>query len=276
MHRQLSVSAPDRVVPRDDQGGYGRGVLRVQLLGEFAVTRDGVPVPLPSAVARLTAFLALRLGPHQRDQLAAAFWPDSSEEAARSSLRTTVWGLRQVPRAEAVLATRSAVGLAPDMVTVDVEEVAELVRRGDLADAVQLCRGELLPDMTEDWTDQPRRAQHRRHGELLERLADAAAGAGDAQQRRTLVPDAVRSRPARRSRARPAAGAAGRRGRSLGRPRGGPRVRPAAAGRARPRARTRVACRGGRAAGIPRRVDSTVLRARGHGPCSGGPRSWPC
>ncbi|HVN11829.1 MAG TPA: AAA family ATPase [Kineosporiaceae bacterium] len=154
-------------------------MLRVQLLGGFAVTQDGVPLPLPGGSARLTAFLALRPGPRHRDQVAATFWPDSPEEAARSSLRTAVWGLRKALGAEALVTTRTAVGLAPDAVGVDLVEVQALAHAGDLAGAVALCRGELLPDVTDDWADEVRRTHHRRHGELLDRLAEAAEGSGD-------------------------------------------------------------------------------------------------
>ena len=154
-------------------------MLRVELLGEFAVARDGVPLTLPHGLARLTAFLALRLGPRQRDQVAGTFWSESPEEAARSSLRTAVWGLRKALGSDAVIATRTAVGFAPDVVRVDVADVETLVAAGDLAGAVALCRGELLPDVAADWADSARRAHHRRHADLLDRLAEAADSRGD-------------------------------------------------------------------------------------------------
>jgi DNA-binding SARP family transcriptional activator/tetratricopeptide (TPR) repeat protein len=159
--------------------GYGRCVLRVQLLGEFAVSRDQVPVPLPSGLARLTAFLALRPAPQNRDLLAGRFWPDSSADAARSSLRTAVWELRRALGPQTVVASRSEVGLAPGAVSVDVQDVEVLARRGDLAAAAALCRGELLPDLSEDWADQARAAHHRRHSDLLDRLAAAAEDGRD-------------------------------------------------------------------------------------------------
>ena len=77
------------------------------------MARDGVPLTLPHGLARLTAFLALRLGPRQRDQVAGTFWSESPEEAARSSLRTAVWGLRKALGSDAVIATRTAVGFDP-------------------------------------------------------------------------------------------------------------------------------------------------------------------
>ena len=69
------------------------GVLRVQLLGEITAVRDGEPVPLSAPHRRLLAYLALHPGPHDRDGLAARFWPDAS--TARACLRTALWTLRQ-------------------------------------------------------------------------------------------------------------------------------------------------------------------------------------
>ena len=77
-------------------------MLSVQLLGEIAVERDGVRVPLSALHLRLFAFLALHPGPHNRDALAARFWPDSPHP--RASLRTAVWTLRQSLGLDAVVA----------------------------------------------------------------------------------------------------------------------------------------------------------------------------
>src|SRR5918994_1579136 len=89
---------------------YRAGMLRVQLLGEVTAARDGEPVPLSAPHRRLLAFLALHPGPHDRDVLAARFWPDAS--AARANLRTAVWALRRSLGADAVLASRTTVALA--------------------------------------------------------------------------------------------------------------------------------------------------------------------
>src|SRR4051812_4893767 len=56
---------------------YRHRVLSVQLLGDITVERDGVPVVLSGPQRRLLTFLALHPGPHDRDALAARFWPDT-------------------------------------------------------------------------------------------------------------------------------------------------------------------------------------------------------
>ncbi len=54
---------------------------------------------------RLIAFLALHPGAHERDALAARFWPDLP--TARANLRTAVWALRRALGADVVHATRT-------------------------------------------------------------------------------------------------------------------------------------------------------------------------
>ena len=102
-------------------------MLRVRLLGAVVIERDGEPVPVPGSTRRLLAFLALRPGPHDRDALAARFWPDVAQPAARASLRTAVWALRRALGEDALEASRSTVGLCLEALRVDVAEVAALV-----------------------------------------------------------------------------------------------------------------------------------------------------
>ena len=59
-------------------------MLQVRLLGRMAAERDGEQLSLPSPVSRLLAFLALRLGPHDRETVAASLWPDTDGPAARA------------------------------------------------------------------------------------------------------------------------------------------------------------------------------------------------
>ena len=94
----------------------------MQLLGEITAFRDGRPVPLSAPHRRLLAFLALHPGPHERDTLAARFWPDSPDP--RANLRTAVWVLRRSLGDDAVVATRTSVALGP--VTRDLDEIDAL------------------------------------------------------------------------------------------------------------------------------------------------------
>src|SRR2546421_12348715 len=93
------------------QRGYRLVVLRVRLLGRLAVERDGTMVAVPGSARRVLAFLALRPGPHDRDELAARFWPDVPQDSARASLRTAVWSLRRAVGEDAVVGSRATVGL---------------------------------------------------------------------------------------------------------------------------------------------------------------------
>ena len=158
-------------------------MLRVQLLGEMAVERDGVTTAgaaLPGPVARLLAVLALRPGPHAREVLADRFWPDLPPPAGRANLRTAVWALRRAVGPDAVLASRSAVGLDPDGLWVDVVEVRSRAADDDVEGALALCRGELLPGWPEDWAQRAREQHRARHVALLDRVAADAEAAGDA------------------------------------------------------------------------------------------------
>lgn len=154
-------------------------VLRVQLLGEMTVAREGAPVHLPVPFRRLFVFLTLRPGPHGREALAVRFWPDAPVPNARASLRTAVWSLRRTVGADAVLATWTAVGLRPEALWVDAGQVATTAA-GDPAGAMALCGGELLPHLTDDWVRETRDEHRALHLDLLDRLADTADSADDA------------------------------------------------------------------------------------------------
>ncbi|MGH3919052.1 MAG: AfsR/SARP family transcriptional regulator, partial [Pseudonocardiaceae bacterium] len=84
-------------------------MLRVRLLGAVAVERNGELVSVPGSTRRLLAFLALRPGPHDRDALAARFWPDVAQPEGRASLRTAVWALRRALGEDALEASRATV-----------------------------------------------------------------------------------------------------------------------------------------------------------------------
>ncbi|MGQ0718404.1 MAG: ATP-binding protein [Pseudonocardiales bacterium] len=155
-------------------------MLRMRLLGAMAVERDGVPVQVPRSARPLLAFLALRPGPHDRDALAARFWPDVPQPAARASLRTAVWALRRGLGENALVTSRSVVELCPEALRVDVAEVAALAAAGKDMLALEQCRGELLADLEEEWARAARAEHQARQAGLLDRLAERAETGGDA------------------------------------------------------------------------------------------------
>ena len=152
----------------------------MRLLGTVAAERDGEQLSLPPPVGRLLAFLAVRPGPHDRETVAARLWPDTAGPAARANLRTAVWALRKAAGNDALIASRTELGLHPEAVTVDVADCRRRAAAGDVSAAATLCHSELLAGYTEDWAEAARRQQR---AELAEALAARSAEAerdGDA------------------------------------------------------------------------------------------------
>jgi DNA-binding SARP family transcriptional activator/tetratricopeptide (TPR) repeat protein len=155
-------------------------VLQVRLLGEVAAERDGEQLPLPPSVGRLLAFLALRPGPHEREAVAAHLWPDTAGPAARANLRTAVWALRKAAGDDALIASRTKLGLRPAAVTVDLADCRRRAAAGDASAAATLCHSELLAGYTEDWAEAARRQQRAELAEVLAARSAAAERDGDA------------------------------------------------------------------------------------------------
>jgi DNA-binding SARP family transcriptional activator/tetratricopeptide (TPR) repeat protein len=155
-------------------------MLHVRLLGGLAVERDGEQVLLPPPSGRLLAVLALRPGPQDRETVAATLWPGAAGPAGRANLRTAVWALRKAVGEGALIASRTAVGLRPEAVTVDLADGQRRAAAGDAAAAAALCHDELLPGYAEDWAETARRRQRAELAETLTARAAAAERDGDA------------------------------------------------------------------------------------------------
>src|SRR3954464_3538328 len=159
-------------------------MLRVRLFGAFALESEGIALPMPERrrAVSLLGWLALHPGTHPRSEIAGRFWPDVLDSSARKSLRTELVAVRRaLPAAgEGVLvATRDMVGLAGDDVFVDAREFDRLVREGRLAEAVDLCNGELLAGLDDEWVYEARELHRHRLGDVLERVATDAESAGE-------------------------------------------------------------------------------------------------
>ncbi len=131
-------------------------MLSLSFLGAPRIERDGqlVLTDTRKAVA-LAAYLALTQVEHNREELAALFYPDAEPARARGALRRTLSALRSA--LGGVLETdRERVRLNTDRVHVDVLEFRQLVAsaghapgdRAALARAAQLYRGDLLAGFT--------------------------------------------------------------------------------------------------------------------------------
>ena len=158
-------------------------MIEVQLLHGFEVRRDGDVVSLPLSAKRLVAFLALHERPLHRIQVAGSLWPESNEEHANASLRSTLWrlGRQDCPLIDA---NGSLVSLADgvEVDLLDARERARTVLRHESATAEDidgLClAGELLPDWYDDWVlvERERFRQLRLHA--LDALCEALTAAG--------------------------------------------------------------------------------------------------
>lgn len=163
--------------------------LAVRLLGGLRLEHDGVVVHLTSARARaIVAYLLLhRDCTHERAQLASILWPESSENQARTNLRQTLYQLRRaLPDMDRFFAldgqrlhVRSVVPLELDVArfeacTADArqaEDTVDVRRECDqLEEAVRHYRGDLLPEMYDEWLDEPRERFRERYAGVLKRL----------------------------------------------------------------------------------------------------------
>ena len=120
--------------------------LEISLLGPPRVRRDGEPVAFDTRKATaLLAHLALADRPRSREALCELLWPDQDPEHARGALRRTLSTLRKSVGEQWIDTAGDSVALIGDL-DVDVRRFRALAAgdADDLADAVEVFRGELL------------------------------------------------------------------------------------------------------------------------------------
>jgi DNA-binding SARP family transcriptional activator len=156
-------------------------VLRVRLLGALEVELDGAVVDSPPSQRpwAVFAYLALAPRPVSRVELASRFWPDVLDQSARSSLRSAVWTLRR-QLGDWLVADRERVGLrAGANLWVDAREFERLAAGAAPEAALELCRGELLEGMVDEWALAARERHRERLIALLERFAHECEARGE-------------------------------------------------------------------------------------------------
>jgi len=133
---------------------------QVYLLGTFHVELQTQHIHLPTRkIEALLAYLILHPDAHLREKLAALFWGDSSDVAARGSLRKALALLRKHIDSEIVLADRENVQLNPSFsLWVDVHHTEKLAQELLIAPSPQLERfteviypDDLLSNLYDDW-----------------------------------------------------------------------------------------------------------------------------
>jgi DNA-binding SARP family transcriptional activator/tetratricopeptide (TPR) repeat protein len=151
-------------------------VLRACLLGALEVELDGTVIDSPATQRTwaLFAYLALAGRPIPRAELANVFWPDVLDQSARGSLRSALWALRR-QIGDRLVVDAEHVGL--DGAWIDVREFERLAAR-DPDRALELCRGELLEGIEDEWALRARERHREQAVELLEQQARAAEERG--------------------------------------------------------------------------------------------------
>ena len=127
-------------------------VIRFQLLGEIRLqVADGAEVDALLRQPKRLALLAYLVAPvpgtwHRRDTLLALFWPELDTAHARTSLRNSLYVLRQTV-GDDVVRTRGdeEISVDPAKLNTDLGAVWAALREGRAEDALANYRGELLP-----------------------------------------------------------------------------------------------------------------------------------
>jgi predicted ATPase/DNA-binding SARP family transcriptional activator len=133
---------------------------RVYMLGAFHIEYKEQSIRLPTRKTEsLLAYLILHPDPHSREKLASLFWGDSSDSAARGSLRKALTHLRKNINRDIVLSDRENVQLNPSFpLWVDVLHIENLAKEllsdvsPDLNRFIEITyQGDLLSGLYDDW-----------------------------------------------------------------------------------------------------------------------------
>jgi serine/threonine-protein kinase len=131
--------------------------------------------------------MARPVGFHRRDTLLALLWPKLDHAHARNALRQAVHSLREALGQDVVEGRgEEELGIAGERLWCDVRGLETALERGELEQALELYRGELLSGLHvagvpefERWMDGEREHVRRRAGEAAQRLTDREEAAGN-------------------------------------------------------------------------------------------------
>ena len=197
----------------DVERSPGAATLAIRLFGGPAVQLGERPLP-PLTSGRSTALLAHlalhRDGPIPRQRLSFLLWPDSTEAQARTNLRKALHVLRrELPDLERYLSVSSrsihwredadcwidVEAFDQQLASVDLDAVDSEARVAALQAAVDLHRGELLPDLYDDWAIAERERLRDRYHDALARLARLRSERGEHTRAVAAASALVRSDP---------------------------------------------------------------------------------
>ena len=165
-------------------------MLRLHTFGGCFVARDGVRLEPLSGQRKSLALLAMIASSGDRgisrETVLAYLWPNSDETRARTSLKQLVHSLRRQSENATLLSSSQPLRLNRDVITSDVEDFRDAVRRADYGPAAALYAGPFLDgfylrgvDEFERWAASERAPLARDFARALEGLAVAAAERGE-------------------------------------------------------------------------------------------------
>ncbi len=187
-----------------NSGESGVGRLSIRLLGSFHISIDDVPRTISIPAQRLLAMLALNHESAAERALAAGtLWPDSTETAARSNLRSALSSLGSL-RGAILETVPNGLQLAQPL-RVDLHERRERAHRlldpsFDDDDApLSAFTDDLLPQWDEVWVEHERESFRQLRLHVLEYLSERLAGAGRYAEAMEAALLAVEGAPIRES-----------------------------------------------------------------------------
>jgi DNA-binding SARP family transcriptional activator/tetratricopeptide (TPR) repeat protein len=138
--------------------------LNVRLFGHLEVAIDGehISFATPRKTLQVLAYLLLHRGSTvSREYLAELLYPDDEKGSARARLRATLYELPKIlpkPASRYVTVEAEKIAWNPKAdVWLDVEVFAAAANdRARLAEAIDLYRGDLLPDVYDEWLESER------------------------------------------------------------------------------------------------------------------------
>ena len=165
------------------------GRLEIRLFGHLEAVLDGERLrpATPRKTLQVLAYLLLHRGAAvSREYLAFLLYPDDEEGAARAKLRATLSDLSKAlpqPTARYVIVDTDKVAWNPDAdLWLDVDAFAEAsADRRRLSEAIDLYRGDLLPEVYDEWLDVIRERHRNAYLRCLtERVSEARRNADHA------------------------------------------------------------------------------------------------
>jgi DNA-binding SARP family transcriptional activator len=153
-----------------------RELLEIHLFGSFLIKleKHEERETISHKAQILLAYLLIHRNTSlSRRQIAFHFWPDSPEKQAFANLRNLLTQLRNaLPYLDSyLLVDRYSLQWSLSLpFYLDVEEFEKAVSNGDLEKAVNLYKGDLLPDCYDDWIQPKRESLREEFCNLLEKL----------------------------------------------------------------------------------------------------------